>query len=201
MKTFATALFLLVFSVLSYSQKKYNQGFYIDENESKVDCKMRYYRGSASMFQQSSCFIKIIDSTGKKVKLTPEDIKTFKIESDSFTIARNFVYYPLIGSLEKDFVKILQCGKINLYHHISSGVNGSGMSYDINTFVVSKNSREFFGIYNKKVFKRDFIKLVSDDFEVLKFIESMDKIRWESYLPVIVTLYNNNWLESGMGSF
>jgi len=192
MKIYTTVFFVFVFSVFSYSQKKYKQGFFITESGTKVDCKMRYYRGSSSLFQCNTCFIKFIDSTGKKVILTPENINTFKIESDSFTIAKNFVYYPIAGSLDKDFVKIVQCGKINLYLHISSGVSGSGMSYNINTFVVSKNNKKFFGIHNKKAFKRDFIELVSDDIEVLKFIESMDKTSWESYLPVIVTLYNNN---------
>jgi hypothetical protein len=134
MKNIAVFLFLIVSHISVYAQK-FKPGVYYDKKGEKHQGFIRHVIGNCGFGPCNNIqFIK--NKQSKKLKLSVHDISSFIIESDSFTIT-NLKQFEALGLEQKDFIQIIELGKINLYLHHSKVESQYG-SFKVETPILSK---------------------------------------------------------------
>lgn len=150
------------------------KGHYYDGNGKKIEGLIKFSRASFSVFGSKPSSIKFKpNSDSKALKLTPDDISSFVVGSDSFAIVQNIKINSISGEYVKDFAQVIESGSISLFVHKSTSGNGQ-MVFDNDRYVISKGSK-FIGIWNYKKQKDEIAKFFEDRQDLKDKILSMDE--------------------------
>lgn len=189
-------LFVAFFFFIFYgAEAKWQRGRYYDNNGKKVEGELNLVPASYSIWTSSPSRIKFRQGRGVRPEtFTPDEVSAFVIGNDSFTVAgpldiNNFAFYV------KDFVKVLECGKINLYVHYAttsqSYGNGVFHNVNLNTLVVQSSSAFSPTVLEngRKKLKEQLADLFADQMEVLQEIENGEVDLKQ--IPFLVRKYNS----------
>lgn len=119
-------IFLTVYICIS-GNSQFLSGHYFDKNGNKFDGYLNH-SVSANFSSEPDNSIEFKEKLDdKKTKLTIDQVSSFVVEGDSFSIIRNFsinsfAYYS------QDFVQVIESGEINLYlHHTTKSALSGGI--------------------------------------------------------------------------
>lgn len=132
---------------------------------------------------------------GKKVgRVDLVNLQSLVMTGDSFIIATNFTLDNW-ASYDRDLVKVLNEGKINLFLHSrkvkQSTYNTIPVSYLVESYVIQKeNSGTYIGIATKGQFESYFMPLIEDDEALTREVLAMKKGDWVKTLPYLIKKYN-----------
>lgn len=187
----ALIILLLAIPLASSAQKQYKNGYYFTDESNKFAGQIKLIRASVSVFGSKPTSIRIKrGDQNKKLKL--KDMKGFVIEKDSFALISNFEINSIGGRFEKDFAKVLEKGKINLYIHYSSSSDGKFV-YTLDRYVLNKaGSDKYYGIYDRDSHKQYLLSLIKDNAELTDQVKNMSKKEWIEEIPFIIRKYNSN---------
>ncbi|WP_210485806.1 hypothetical protein [Rufibacter aurantiacus] len=189
MKQLTISLFLFLLSTTSLLANPFIKGYYFTLDGKKVEGHINFRRSAYNLFRNSPSDIKFKENLDSKaVKLTPNDISSFVIGTDSFTIAHNIKINNLYaGIFPKDFVQVLISGRMNLAMHRSSSHDGR-YAYEHNNYVIYKSDETCLTIWRIKNQKEDIAKFFVD-FPTLQS-KIMEKGFTYDNLPALVQEYN-----------
>jgi hypothetical protein len=176
MKFVLVILTVLLFEVQTLFAAPFLDGYYYAKDGQKVEGLIKFNRGSFSVFGSRPSSIKFKSNSGSKsVKLTPDDILSFVVESDSFTTIYNFKINSISGEYTQDFAQVIEVGKISLYLHRSSSSDGK-MHYEHDNFIISADHRKFLGLWNFNRQREEIAKYFSNRPDLVeKILDKKDK--------------------------
>ena len=179
----AILISFLLLSTLTVSAqyRGYNKGYIIIEGERIQEGLIKYSIGTWSLVRSSPAEIKFKINRKSKPFKAKDDVTGFVIESDSFTVHKNIDVNSMAALFEKDFVRVVEVGKINLFLHQCFTPSGSGLEtgsasyygggYINDTWILKKGLRQLV-IKNIKRQKESLIRLISDNKALAAEIES-----------------------------
>jgi hypothetical protein len=166
----------------------FKDGYYYTKEGKKVEGLIKFRRATFSLFgsKQSSILFKE-NKDSAPIKLTPDDISSFVIGNDSFTLVYNIKINSIQGEYAKDFAKVVVSGRMNLFTHMSSSSNGT-TDYDIDSYVFSKDNKNYLGVWNVKKQREEIAELFSADPELKTRILNKE---FDKKIPELVKEYNS----------
>jgi hypothetical protein len=183
---------ILMMAIHLTSVGQFKEGYYYTKDGSKVVGLLKFNYGGNAFTNKSDgdCSVSFkTDKSAKKIKLTTNDICCFVIEADSFSIIKNFKLNAVV-TYPKDFAKVLEAGKINLYLYFSTiqsgGYGGVSTATD---WVIEKD-----GIADKLT-KRKFKELIPtylSDYPDLLHKITNDELSYDD-TEKIIKMYNEYW--------
>jgi hypothetical protein len=172
-------LLALCLSCIASAQSNYSGGFllqsfapgsYYTIDGKKMDGMLKFRRSSFSVFGNSHCAVKFkAGAKSKAENLEIDDMSSFVIKKDSFALVYNIKINSIQGEYKKDFAKVIISGPMKLYLHLSSSSDGR-VDYDNDRYVISKDNKVFFGLWNKISVREDVIDLFSETPDLQKKI-------------------------------
>ena len=168
--------------------KSYKEGYYYTKEGKKVEGLIKFRRASFGVFNSKESdilFKKGEDSAS--VKLTTKDISSFVTGDDSFAIVYNIKINSIQGEYKEDFAKVVITGRMNLFIHMSSSGDGKSF-YDNDRYVISKDSKIYFGIWNAKKQRKEIAYFFSDDPDIQSKILNKE---FDKKIPELVKEYNS----------
>jgi len=91
------------------------------------------------------------------------------------------------GEYKKDFAKVIVSGRMNLFIHMSSSSDGKS-DYDNDRYVLSKDNKNYLGIWNSKKQREEIASLFSADADIKARILNKD---FDKDIPGLVKEYNS----------
>ena len=184
-------LYLLLMAIGSQQvyMEPFQKGYYYSNDGKRTDGLIKFHRATFSVFGSKKSrieFEETADSPSKK--LTAEDISAFVIGNDSFAIVYNIKINSISGSYKRDFAKVIATGKVNLFLHMSSSADGRS-SYDNDRYVLSKDGKQFLGIWNPKDQREEIAEFFSDNAGIKTRILNKE---FDKSIPELVKVYNGN---------
>ena len=173
-------LSLLIITAINAQNKGYKKGYIILEGERKQEGYIKYSIGSWSVWKSKPGKLRFKFSPESQPIKAKDDVTGFVIESDSFTIKKNIYVNDMAPVFERDFVKVIEDGKINLFlHQCSSSTNtgvgvgpvGLSVTNGHGTWILQKGSREL-TINKIKRQKESLIRLISDNEALAQEVEN-----------------------------
>jgi len=139
-----TISFLLVtFSTQIASLKSFQNGYYYTREGTKISGLIEFHRATFSVFGSKKSNIRFKENEeAKLVKLTADDISSFVIGSDSFSIVYNIKINSASGEYARDFAKVIMTGRVNLFVHMSASSDGRS-DFENDRYVLSKDGKTF----------------------------------------------------------
>lgn len=148
MKFILVLLTVLLFQFQNLFAAPFLSGHYYTKDGQKVEGLIKFVRASFSVFGSRPSSIKFkSDSRSKSTSFTPDDILSFVVEKDSFTIIQDFKINSISGEYAKDFVQVIEVGQINLYLHKSASYDGK-IHHENDSFIISSRNKGNLGIWN-----------------------------------------------------
>jgi hypothetical protein len=185
MKCVFVVLIVLTTCVQPVFAADFLQGHYYRTDGKRVDGLIRHVTGNFSVFGSKSGHIRFkTDDKAKAVKLGVDDITSFVIGKDSFTLIYNFKINSISGNFEKDFVQVAVIGKMNVYIHKCSSSDGN-VFYDHERTVLSKDNKAYLGIWNAKKQQDEIANWFSDRPDLKEKV-----VQGNFDLPRLVAEYN-----------
>lgn len=136
------------------------------------------------------------DDSGNFIEI--DEIESLVIGADSFIVAQDFVLNG-VTIYDKDLVKVIKVGKINLYEHCREVVDILSFNlilpntYYKYSYVIQKyGDSVFYRITSKNQFKKYFLSMVENDEKLVTKILATKKKWWLIDIPDFVEEYNNN---------
>lgn len=108
----------IINSFIGYSQY-FKSGYYYDYSGQKHEGLIRHKFSPGGRNRTDNYIEFQTDFLDKKQKIDIDDMYAFVVGTDSFCIATNFSIHGL-SFYERDFVKVLASGKVNLYKHYTT---------------------------------------------------------------------------------
>ena len=124
----------------------------------------------------------------KTVSLSPEEIQSFVIGTDSFAVVKNIKVNGISGNFKKDFAVVNRIGAVNLYTHQCRLYNGK-YYFQHPSYILSKGDSSTIVIWNPKKQKEQIARFFQDRIDLEKLIVP-DKYRLK--IPELVDLYNSS---------
>jgi hypothetical protein len=186
-------LILVVFMLTLYSQNilatPFEGGYYYTRDGKKTEGLIKFSRATFSVFGSKPCHIMFKENEeGKTIKLTVDDISSFVIGKDSFTLVYNIKINSIQGEYVKDFAKVVVSGRVNLFIHMSSSSDGRS-SYTIDSYVLSKDNKKYLGIWDAKKQREEIADFFSDNTAVKTRILNKE---FDKKIPELAQEYNRN---------
>ena len=173
------------------------KGHYWNLTGHKIECELKI---RISNYIGNGITFKVYKDGKKDGKLTTSDVTSVLYGRDSFVVVNKFMVTP-IKKYSKDFSRVIEVGKINLFEHSrkvkKTFYNGTNYiptkEFEIVTTYLIKTdeSEEYHGIYDLKQFEKIFLSMVSHNGELYKKFEEK-KDSWESLLPMFVREFNED---------
>lgn len=184
------------FFILSSSQflsaEPYVKGHYYTYKGEKIEGFVRLLRSTFSALGSLPCRLQFKeDHDSKAIKLSVNDMVAFVIEEDSFALVYNLKINSIQGKYERDFAEVKFIGTINLYIHRSTSSDGR-MVYFHNRYVLSKDNKEFLGIWNKKRQRNEIAAYFSDREDLRQIILNKKN---EMDIESLVSEYNKTTIQ------
>jgi len=132
--------------------EEYSKGKYYTTSEEKIEGLISLERTRLSAIYFKPCLLKFKkDNESKIIKLDNLNISSFVIGNDSFAIVKNFKVTFHMGFLKgifwgkckKDFAKVIQEGKINIFDLSCEVFLGQYGYQDYSYFVLTKDNQNF----------------------------------------------------------
>lgn len=181
-------LMVLTIASQNISAKAFKEGYYYTKEGKKVQGLIKFRRASFTLFSSKPSDILFKENEdSKSTKFTANDISSFVIGSDSFTVVYNFKINPMKGEYKEDFVQVGIIGKMNMFIHFSSSGDGKSF-YDFDSYVLSKDNQHFLGIWKVKSQRKEIAQLFSNDEEIK--IKILNK-EFDKNIPELVKEYNS----------
>lgn len=183
--------FILLSSLLLIAPSKTNtdfeSGYYFSKTGEKVEGIIKLKKSDYSSFKKKTTRIVFkSDENSSSEIISVEDVQSFVVDQDSFTVVKNIKVNHINGVFEKDFAKVVKTGKLNLYQH-QSRVSDGLFLYNKEHFVLSKDGSDFLGIYNINKQREEISLLIADQPELMsRFLNK----EFDSNIPEMVALYN-----------
>jgi hypothetical protein len=189
--------FIILICVYLFSRpglaQQYKPGYFITADEKKVKGTIKFKLTEYGYMTTSESIpgqIKFRPEGEKKaILLSASEIRGFVAGKDSFAIIRNFRISES-RYFKRDFARVAQLGRINLYIHYSQLPSGRfGVSIK-QVYVLVKEKEEISCIYNRYQ-RTEFSKLIADWPELVTQIEK-DR-DWFEKIPDLVEKYNRHF--------
>ena len=142
-------IFILFACKITLAQRFKNGCFYTLAGD-KVEGLIKHYSAVPTLIGVKPNYIKFKENKkSKPISLTINDIKAFCIGADSFTTIINLkINNSSIGKIAKDFVQVLDTGKIHIYKHFyitSSPTSSTSMhSWKTYDYYILKDNSEYY---------------------------------------------------------
>jgi len=177
----------LIIACQSILAEPFKAGYYFDKDGKKIEGLIKFRRATFSAFGSKASSILFEESEdAKPVKLTANDISSFVIGNDSFTIVYNIKVNSVQGEYSKDFAKVVITGPMNLYVHMSSSFDGRN-DYDIDSYVFSKDNKTYLAIWNVKKQREELADFFAANADLKARILNKE---FDKKLPELVKEYN-----------
>ena len=184
MKLQLTGILMIITSSI-YAQK-WKEGYYFDNQGVKhVGLIDHLFSAHWDDGPDNSIHYKSTKKS-KKTHLTTNEVSSFVIESDSFSIVKDFSLNSM-GNYEEDFAKVLVTGELILYKHYTTGGTGT-TKMNFTSYLVQKNEK-LIVIRNYLQLRDRLPELISDAPDLISKIKN--KIYNKKDLPIIVKEYNS----------
>lgn len=194
-------LFFLIILSLFFQFKgiaQFKSGHYYTKDGTKVTGLLRFNYGSTLLASKAYGDCSVIFKTekkGKKIEFKTNEICCFVIENDSFAIIKNFKPGKLI-TYPQDFAKVLQSGRINLYHYytmVGSGNQYGATANTVKTWIIEKDGKADKLTLNKFY---ELMPLYLADFPIL--LEKVNTMQLNYYdAEQVIKMYNDFWKNNG----
>lgn len=182
-KNFFTLL-LFVLAKFSFSQT-YTPGVYYTQDGQRVEGLIQH-AFFAKIGQGPDNYINFKETAdAKRIKLTTKEVRSFTINADSFIIIKDFTISTDVHYKE-DFAKIAVLGKLNLYLHYTTGMNGMN-SFDAATPILEKDGKLI--ALTNRIFKSNYEEFFAGDDELIKKIKSKE-LTFNDVVAIVIE-YNN----------
>ena len=182
-------LLLAVMGFQPYYMEQFQPGYYYSNDGKKTTGLIKFHRATFSVFGSRSSRIEFKENEDTpSIKLTAKDIPAFVIGSDSFAVVYNIKINSISGHYDRDFAKVIATGRVNLYLHMSASNDGR-QSFENDRYVLSKDGKTFFGIWNPKDQRKDIADFFSDNAELKKRILNKE---FDGSITALVQVYNGN---------
>lgn len=163
------------------------EGYYYTYNGEKVEGLLKLKKSDYTSFKKKNTRILFeANEAASFQRLSIEDIKSFVIAQDTFAIVQDIKVNYLNGEFEKDFAKVIYTGIINLYEHQCLESDGEFI-YKKEHYVLSKDDKIFFGIWNINKQREEISLLFSDSPDLIHRILNKE---FDEDIPKLVALYN-----------
>ncbi len=180
-------LLALIICCQSIVAAPFKAGYYFDKDGKKIEGLIKFRRATFSAFGSKPSSILFEESEdAKTIKLTANDISSFVVGNDSFTIVYNIKVNSAEGEYSKDFAKVVITGPVNLYIHMSSSFDGRN-DYDDDCYVFSKDNKTYLGIWNAKKQRQELADFFSDNADLKARILNKE---FDKKIPELVKEYN-----------
>ena len=147
MKLIFLLLTILTFQFQTLLAAQFIKGYYYDTNGRKIEGLIKFNRAKSYLVGGKPSNIQFkTNASSKAIKLTTDDISSFVIEKDSFTIVYNIKISSVSGKYAKDFAQVVKIGAINLFLH-KSIISDGQRSYEHETYIISRGSK-YLGIWD-----------------------------------------------------
>jgi hypothetical protein len=187
MKLIFTLIALTITSQTIFA-KPFKEGYYYTKDGKKIEGFIKFRRATFSLFgSKPSEIIFKGNKDSSATKFTADDISSFVIGSDSFSIVYNIKINSIQGEYKKDFAKVIVSGRMNLFIHMSSSSDGKS-DYDNDRYVLSKDNKNYLGIWNSKKQREEIASLFSADADIKARILNKD---FDKDIPGLVKEYNS----------
>ena len=183
-------LILLAITICCQSilASSFKEGYYFTKEGKKIEGLIKFNRATFSVFGSKPSSISFEENeNAKAIKLRADDISSFVIGNDSFTVAYNIKINSIQGEYAKDFAKVVVSGRMNLFVHMSSSSDGR-TDYDNDSYVFSKDNKNFLGVWNVKKQREKIAELFSDNAEIKARILNKE---FDKKIPELVKEYNS----------
>ena len=193
MKFKGSLLLLLLIPHLLISQGR-RTGYYYNSDQEKIEGEIKLkgnYLGGGSK-------LVMYLPNGQKQKLSPEEIKSFVMGTDSFAVVKGFSAGGA-SYFDADYALVLDTGKINLYEHESKVIRsrndfmgGTNASFEQRTVLVinERGSKRYYGMYNRSQVEKYLLPLIKDA-ELRSKIEALKNRELHYELSFLIRQYND----------
>lgn len=166
----------------------FKDGYYYTKEGKKIEGLIKFRRATFSVFgSKRSSILFEENKDAMPIILTADDISSFVIKNDSFTVVYNIKINSIQGEYSKDFAKVAISGRMNLFIHMSSSSDGRA-NYNNDSYVFSKDNKNYLGIWDVKKQREEIAQLFSDDAEIKTRILNKE---FDKKIPELVKEYNS----------
>ena len=185
-------IYIFFLTVPSTYAGSFQSGYYYDLQGRKLDGLLQYVQGSFGLLWTSSGYLKFKNNPDSKtISLSPNEIQSFVIGTDSFVVLKNIKVNSTSGNFKKDFAVVNRIGAVNLYVHQCRLYNGR-FYFEHPSYILSKGDSSTIIIWKPNKQKEQIARFFQDRNDLEKLVIS-DKYYLK--IPELVDLYNSSNIE------